>query len=145
MKRGNYRPAVFILTYRKEKGKVLYLLLKRKLHWKGWEFPKGGIEKKETPMQAVIRELKEETNLSPLGISSHHFLGNYSYDKRYSDRRGFKGQSWHLFTCEVSGKIVRFDRREHSEYKWLQYKEAQKLLTWPNQKACLTFVHHTLE
>src|SRR3989344_1192122 len=42
------RKGVFIIVYRKEKDKLSYLILKRKLHWKGWEFPKGGIEKGET-------------------------------------------------------------------------------------------------
>ena len=145
MKKGHYRPAVFILTYRKEKGKILYLLLKRKLHWKGWEFPKGGIEKGERLIQAVKRELLEETRQKTRKIVRFNLSGKYKYNKSYPDRKGIIGQSWHLFTCQISGKKVKLDKKEHSEYKWLPFSDASKLLTWPNQKSCLYFVHHALE
>ena len=39
-----YRPGIFIVTYRKNKGVIEYIILKRKMHWSGWEFPKGGLE-----------------------------------------------------------------------------------------------------
>ena len=41
---SKYRKIVFIVTYAKLKDKIYYLILKRKLHWKGWEFVKGGID-----------------------------------------------------------------------------------------------------
>ena len=44
---NNYRKSVFIVVYRKTEKGILYLILKRKLHWVGWEFPKGGIEPEE--------------------------------------------------------------------------------------------------
>ena len=64
-----YRKAVFIVAYSKINNKIEYLLLKRKLHWKGWEFPKGGAEEKENNLDAVKRELKEETGLKILNIN----------------------------------------------------------------------------
>ena len=41
-----------------------------------WEFPGGKIEKHETAVEAIIREVKEETNLT---ISNPQFLGNISH------------------------------------------------------------------
>ena len=38
-----YRNAIFIVVYAKQKDKIYYLILKRKLHWKGWEFQKEGL------------------------------------------------------------------------------------------------------
>jgi len=57
------------------------LLLKRPddVHCGGlWSLPGGKVEDSEMPLQAAIRELKEETNLSGklwrhLGKSSHHY------------------------------------------------------------------------
>ena len=67
-KKKGYRNAVFIVTYRREKSKIFYLLLKRKLHWEGWEFPKGAIEGKEPVFLTIKRELKEETGQEPAVI-----------------------------------------------------------------------------
>ena len=41
-----------------------------------WEFPGGQIEKNETAVDAIIREVKEETNLT---ISNPVFLGNITH------------------------------------------------------------------
>ena len=73
--KSKYRKAVFIVVYRKEKDKILYLILKRKLHWKGWEFPKGGTEKREKLVQTLERELKEETGQSAIKIIKFNLNG----------------------------------------------------------------------
>jgi len=119
------------------KDKIYYLILKRKLHWTGWEFPKGAIEKKEYLVDTVIRELKEETGLKPIFIKNFEISGKYNYEKELPDRKGFKGQTYSLFSVETKKKRVKIDKREHSDYKWLNFKEAQKKLKWPNQKECL--------
>jgi tRNA nucleotidyltransferase (CCA-adding enzyme) len=139
-----YRKAVFIVCYKKEKNKILYLLLKRKLHWTGWEFPKGGIEKNETPFQAVIRELKEEAGQKAVKITNCNFSGRYKYEKKYADRKGLIGQEFLLFSAELKNKKIKLDRKEHSDYKWLEFNQAIKLLTWKNQKDCLNIVNKTL-
>lgn len=140
-----YRPAVFIVVYKKEKNKIKYLILKRKLHWKGWEFPKGGIENNETPMQTVIRELKEETNLSPKLIQQHNYTGRYTYDKKAKkDRKPFIGQSFILFSAEVKSGKIKLDKKEHGMYKLANYNKAREMLTWVNQKNSLKIVNNFL-
>lgn len=46
-----------------------------------WSLPGGGVKKKEAPVDAVIRETKEETNIS-LSKQSIHFLGQRSVPTR---------------------------------------------------------------
>ena len=132
-----------MLVYAKVKGKIEYLLLKRKLHWKGWEFPKGGIRIFESKKRAIKREIKEETGLKIKKIKKFNLNGRYKYDKEYPDRRGFIGQSFSLYAVEVKkpakGKI-KIDEREHTDYKWLNFEQAIKKLAWPNQKKCLKIV-----
>lgn len=41
-----------------------FLLLHRSLNWKGWEFPKGGVEEGENTKEALLREILEETGLA---------------------------------------------------------------------------------
>lgn len=43
------------------------------------EFPGGGIEAGETPLEACVREVKEEVGIR-IYPEDHHFFGNYSRD-----------------------------------------------------------------
>lgn len=138
-----YRKAVFIATYAETKEGVSFLILKRKKHWHGWEFPKGGIEKGETKLQTVKRELHEETGRKPIGkIKRFDFSGRYKYAKVYPDRPGYMGQTYSLYAVQVrkgNGK-VKLDPREHLGHRWVSYKEAEKKLTWKDQKEALKIV-----
>jgi bis(5'-nucleosidyl)-tetraphosphatase len=145
MKRGKYRKAVFALTYAKQEGEICYLILKRKKHWIGWEFPKGGIEKFETKRMTAKREVKEETGLEILKIKKFHIKGLYNYNKELKDRPGKIGQTYHLFAVEVKRGKVSIDKKEHSGSKWVGFKEAEKKLSWPNQKKCLKIVNAWLK
>lgn len=139
-----YRKAVFIVTHAKTKKEIEYLILKRKLHWKGWEFPKGGIKFLETKKGAVERELKEETGLNPLKIKKFKLEGRYRYHRKLNDRKGFVGQSFQLYATEVKKSKVIFGH-EHSDYKWVGFKEALKKLRWPNQRKSLKIVNTWLK
>lgn len=136
----NYRKSVFVVVYRKTGGGILYLVLKRKLHWMGWEFPKGGIESKEKIEGAIKRELKEETGQIPLKIQNHNFSGKYKYDKAISGRKAI-GQIFVLYSAEIENEKIILDKREHSNYLWMPYFEAHKKLTYRNQKKCLKIVN----
>jgi 8-oxo-dGTP pyrophosphatase MutT (NUDIX family) len=138
--RGKYRKAVFIVTYSKQERNFEYLILKRKLHWKGWEFPKGGIERFETKRRTVKREIKEETGLKILKIKKFPIKGFYNYEKELKDRPGKIGQHYQLFAVEVVKGKVSFDKKEHAGFKWMTFKKAEEKLTWGNQKKCLKIV-----
>ncbi len=149
VKNTKYRKAVFIVVYSIDKDcKVDYLLLKRKLHWRGWEFPKGGRERFETKRQAVERELFEETGLKPKSVKMFDYKGRYYYKRKLQDRPGIKGQTFQLFAVEVEkpkNSKIKIDKKEHSDFKWLPFDKAYKLLTWPNQKKSLKLVNNWLK
>jgi 8-oxo-dGTP pyrophosphatase MutT (NUDIX family) len=140
-----YRKAIFAVTYKIENKKIKYIILKRKLHWTGWEFPKGGIGFLETKKNCIKREIKEEIGLKIKKIKKFKIHGKYPYPRELPDRKGIIGQTFSLFAVEVEdGKIV-FDKHEHSTYKWETYNEAIKKLTWKNQKECLKKVNDWLK
>lgn len=143
-----YRKAVFVLAYSKtgkNKDKINYLILKRKLHWRGWEFPKGAIKFSETKRAAVKRELFEETGLAPLKIKRFDYSGKYDYNKIFPDRPKIKGQSFSLYAVEIKKARVGLDEVEHSDYKWVGFGKALKMLKFPNQKKSLEIVHDWLK
>lgn len=139
-----YRKAIFIITYARTKKGIEYLILKRKLHWKGWEFPKGGIKFFETKRSAVKRELKEETGLNIIKVKKFELNGRYRYDKKLKDRKGFVGQIFQLYATEVKKSKVILGY-EHSDHKWVGFKGALKKLRWPNQRKSLKIVNTWLK
>lgn len=135
-----FRKGVFCVVYFGKR----YLLLHRKLHWKGWEFPKGGLLAREKEIHAVVREIKEETGLKIISIKKLGLKNKFIYDKKTQQERKAKGFDYVLFACEVSRRKVRISKREHDGFRWLQYSKALRLLTWANQKKSLKIVHKSL-
>ena len=67
------RNVVVGVIYRKNTNKQLafyeFLILHRILLWEGWEFPKGGVEKKDRAEEVTLRrEIEEETGLKNIRI-----------------------------------------------------------------------------
>ena len=56
-----YRPNVGIVLMRAD-GQVFWA---RRVRRDGWQFPQGGMNSDETPVEAMYRELEEETGLLP--------------------------------------------------------------------------------
>jgi 8-oxo-dGTP pyrophosphatase MutT (NUDIX family) len=141
-----YRKSLFIVTYAKTKKGIRYLILKRKLHWIGWEFPKGGRRFYETKKRTTKRELKEETGLDAIKIKKFNFSGKFDYDKEYPDRKGFKGQTYILYSAEVKKPDRKIKlSEEHSDYRWLNFEDAVKKIKWENQKNSLKIVNDSLK
>ncbi|HIH15946.1 MAG TPA: NUDIX domain-containing protein [Candidatus Diapherotrites archaeon] len=108
-----------------------YLLLHRILNWKGWEFPKGGVDEGEQPEQAVVREIGEEAGLKVVKIVG-----------RLSQKKEWKAKDTHyvydVFFVEAdSDEHVRLGRHEvieHDDFKWLTASQALETLTYDNSK-----------
>jgi len=140
-----WRRSVFSVVYSKTPKGIEYLLLKRKKHWIGWEFTKGKIEKFETKRMAARRETKEETGLKVLRMKNFGLKGKYKYNHELKDRPGVVGQTYQLFAAEVQKGRVKLDPKEHNGHKWVSFKQAIRMLKWPNQKKCLKIVNSWLE
>jgi putative (di)nucleoside polyphosphate hydrolase len=56
-----YRPNVGIVLLNAD-GRLFWA---RRIHRDGWQFPQGGMRSDETPLEAMYRELAEETGLAP--------------------------------------------------------------------------------
>ncbi|MFC1682337.1 NUDIX domain-containing protein, partial [Nanoarchaeota archaeon] len=146
MREQKYRHAIFAIIYTIVKNKPQYLLLKRKLHWKGWEISKGGKRIYETDKMTLKRELKEETGLKIKKIAKKFRIDEkYKYDKKYSDRKGFVGQKYKtLFLVEVEKGKINLDNIEHSGSDWFEFSEAVKKLKWSNQRKLMNIFRGSL-
>ena len=139
-RKAKYRLGVFVVVYARSETGIEYLLLKRKKHWIGWEFTKGGVEKGERDIETAEREVKEETGLRSVYIKKYNKKGKYLYDKKTKKDRKYDGQSYSLYSAEVIKGMIKIDKKEHLGFKWVDFKDAVKMLTWENQRECLRIV-----
>lgn len=95
----------------------------------GWEFPGGKIEPGETPQEALIREIKEELDIS---IEVKEFLKTVEYD--YPEFH----LSMDCFFCTIqSGVLV---LKEHEAAKWLTRENLNSVEWLPADKELIDAV-----
>jgi len=123
-----YRPNVGIILLRDD-GRVFWA---RRAFKDGWQFPQGGMRSDETPLEAMYRELHEETGLRP-----HHVqvLGATPGWLRYRlpprmVRRNQKPtcigqkQVWFLLRFVGDESAVRLDATDEPEFdqwRWVDF------------------------
>lgn len=97
------------------KQKILFL--KRKKPPLNWCPPCGRVELNESLEDALIREVKEETNLS---IEKYKFVSYW--EGKFFDKpiKSF------LYVCKVKSVEVALSKNEHTEYSWVEIKELDK-------------------
>jgi putative (di)nucleoside polyphosphate hydrolase len=123
-----YRPNVGIVLMRDD-GRVFWA---RRVHRDGWQFPQGGMNTDETPVEAMYRELREETGLLPEHVQ---LLGATPGWLRYrlpyrSTRRDEKPQClgqkqvWFLLRLLAGEDALRLDLTEKPEFdswRWVDF------------------------
>ncbi|WP_338330011.1 RNA pyrophosphohydrolase [Commensalibacter sp. Nvir] len=126
-----YRRNVAAIIFNQE-GKI-FIALRHDLVKEGiWAFPQGGIDKDETPVQAIKRELHEE-----LGTDQFEILEEYqewiSYDfpkniLNNSLKHKYRGQIQKWFAVRFIGKDIdiRLDTHKNIEFarwNWIDLNE----------------------
>jgi 8-oxo-dGTP pyrophosphatase MutT (NUDIX family) len=113
-----------------EEGRILLVRTKRG----GWEFPGGQVEVGENLLDALIREIKEESGID---AAVSHLVGIFSNTGMYK---------WHDGVTEVPTKVM-FDfvcksvggelsvSEETTESRWVAKEKVLDLLTAPAMRA----------
>lgn len=104
----------------------------KRIGFDGWQFPQGGVDSGEAPVEAMYRELKEEIGLGPndvlmLGLTKQWL--RYKLPKpyrRYDNTQMVIGQKqiWFLLRLAAGESKVRLDLSESPEFDqwcWVDY------------------------
>lgn len=99
---------------------------------RGWQFPQGGVQQRETPEEALYRELKEEVGLDPQDVKliagTRNWL-RYRLPKQYVRKNSHPpciGQKQRWFLLSFQGSEDRFDlvsngEPEFDSWRWVDY------------------------
>ncbi len=99
------------------------LLLLRAFQY--WDSPKGRVEDGETPLQAAIREVEEETGLTDLEFFlGHEFVETGPYAQGKVARYYLARTATRRVVLGISPEL---GRPEHQEYRWVGFRTARKL------------------
>src|SRR5438128_10507828 len=93
-----------------------------------WSFPKGKVDRGETPEEAALREVEEETGLrcklvAPLGCTA------------YSDHKGREKVACYWLMDVVGGRFGAGS--EIDEVRWVTVEDAMDLLSYRRDRALL--------
>ncbi len=117
--------------FRERNVEIEFLLLKRspeQYYPNIWQMVSGKIKENETAYNAALREIKEETSLTPEKFWVAPTVNSfYAPDKDYICLLP-------VFAARVKDECEIKLSKEHTEYKWVKPEEAKQLLAWDGQR-----------
>ena len=130
---------ILSIPYRIVDGTPLFCIFRRR-DSDYWQFIAGGGENGETPIEAAIRETREEIGVELKNIKQLTCIAYVPAEVIAESKR----QHWDKNTYVIPEYSFAFEcdseltlSNEHTEYKWLTYNEARKLLKWDSNKVAM--------
>jgi 8-oxo-dGTP pyrophosphatase MutT (NUDIX family) len=112
---------VVVVRQHPENG-IRFLMLRA---YRNWDFPKGEVERNESPLAAAIRETAEETSIEDLDFA---WGQDYVETAPYSQGKVARYYLARTDVDRVEFKLnTMLGRPEHHEYRWVGVLEAVKL------------------
>lgn len=93
-----------------------------------WRMIGGKVKEEEKAYEAALRELREETRLSPV-----QFWTLPSVNTFYEHQQDIVHQI-PAFGAEIEPSTRIKLNHEHSEYNWISEKEIESYISWPEQR-----------
>jgi len=126
-----YRSCASVAVFRRNKDHIEMLLVHKPRKKDAWQLPQGGVEEGESIEQAALREIQEETGISPRIIGNSGKVYKYDFPKSYRRFRpdNVCGQTVEYFFGELDmGVDVTVDQEEIDDYVWVTKDKIPKYL-----------------
>lgn len=115
-----------------------FLLLKRAENesYPGiWQMVTGSIDENETAIQTALREINEETSLTPVKLWVVPNVNSF-----------YSAEKDNICLVPVFVALINDDSKfqisnEHSNFKWVNNLEAKKLLAWSGQRKSVDIIY----
>jgi dATP pyrophosphohydrolase len=125
---------VEVILFRKEADEIRYLLFKRNARKGGfWQPITGGVEEGESIEDGLKRELLEETGF---GSSQRTIDLHFNFNLNFPEREGGVLVEY-VYGAELAAGQEPKLSSEHTEYQWVDFDEALRLLKWDENKSAL--------
>jgi dihydroneopterin triphosphate diphosphatase len=123
--------------FRETENGIEFLLLKRaedQIYPGVWQMVSGKIDGNEKAFETVMREVKEETGITPEKLWIVPRVNSF-----------YSSQSDSItlipvFAVQVRKNSVVIISDEHCEYKWVNLNEAKRLLAWDGQRKAVELI-----
>ncbi|MBU1099004.1 MAG: NUDIX pyrophosphatase [Bacteroidetes bacterium] len=124
--------------FREVENSLEFLLLKRsqtEIYPNIWQMVTGSIKKGEKAYETALREVHEETGLSPVEFwVVPHTNSFYSHERDVMCLVP-------VFVMRVEAKSQVKISDEHSEFMWVNKEKAIELLAWQGQRKSVEIIH----
>lgn len=130
---------VLVIPFRRRSGVVEYAVLRR-ADAGGWQFVAGGGEDGESPVEAAVRETREEVGFEAgAGLIALDSMATVPADS-FAAAAAWGPQLFavpeHAFAVDV-GQADLVLSHEHTELRWETYAQARGLLQWDSNRNAL--------
>lgn len=120
------------VVFRRVEGGLAFLLIRDP--YENWGLPKGHIEAKESPAEAALREVAEETGLLPLALCAEL----PTIDWFFRDRGRLVHKFCHFYLLESTvGQPVPQEDEGITDCVWCSFEQALEMLTYDNAREVL--------